>query len=210
MELLTDLIHLYINEDLQLVFMVSPWIYLALAILGIVVAVRWHRLVRKRFDLVRINVNLGSIGSAELRPRIEDVEIAHKIWTELVTRKAAIPIDEDHDVIVEVHNSWYAMFGRIRLLVAELPAQLVRSDKATKELIRIAIDSLNLGLRPHLTEWQAKFRNWYAQQADQLETRTPQDVQRDFPEYEALMADLKKVNQDLIQYANELLKISQG
>ena len=193
-----------------MVLEISPWIYGPLLVLALIVVAQWYRRGRKRFKLVRLNINLGGIGSAELRPTLEGVDIAHKIWTELVTRKAAIPIDEDNDVIVEVYNSWYAMFGRIRLLVADLPAHLVRNDKATQELIRIATDTLKLGLRPHLTKWQARFRNWYEQQTDELKLRAPQDVQKDFPEYEDLMADLKSVNANLIQYAEELQKISQG
>lgn len=172
--------------------------------------VRWLWNIRKRFNLVRLNINLGSIGNVELRPTFEDIDIAHKIWTELVTRKAAIPIDEENDVIVEIYDSWYTMFGRIRLLIAELPAHLVRNDKSTQKLIMIAIDSLNRGLRPHLTHWQARFRNWYSQQTNELNHRSPQDVQKDFPKYDELMADLKNVNENLIQYAEELQKISQG
>ena len=62
-----------------------------------------------KYDLVRLNVQLGNVGSVELRPNNEDVQIAHRIWTELITRKAAQPIDIEHDVIVEIYNSWYAL-----------------------------------------------------------------------------------------------------
>jgi hypothetical protein len=186
---------------------VSPWVAVPLVIL---VGIAWNLLPRKRFKLVKLDVKLGGIGSAEIRPTIEDVAIAHRIWTELVTRKAAIPIDTEHDVILEVYDSWYSLFGRVRELVGQLPPELVRDDAATKEIIRIAIESLNLGLRPHLTRWQARFRNWYSQQSDALKIKTPQEVQRDYPDYDTLIADMRAVNIDLIQYAAELQKITHG
>ena len=202
-----DLIRLYFDTKGLLILHVSPW----LAVLFVLLIVfAWWRLHRGRFKLVKLDVKLGGIGTAEIRPTIEDVGIAHQIWTELVTRKAALPIDPDHDVIVEVYDSWYALFGRVRQLISQLPPNLVRDEPATKELIRIATESLNLGLRPHLTRWQARFRNWYSQQAEALRTRTPQEVQREYPEYDALMEDMRTVNRNLIQYASELRKISHG
>jgi hypothetical protein len=204
---LLDLVRLYLDVGGSVVLIVSPWVAVPLVIL---VGIAWNLLPRKRFKLVKLDVKLGGIGSAEIRPTIEDVAIAHRIWTELVTRKAAIPIDTEHDVILEVYDSWYSLFGRVRELVGQLPPELVRDDAATKEIIRIAIESLNLGLRPHLTRWQARFRNWYSQQSDALKIKTPQEVQRDYPDYDTLIADMRAVNIDLIQYAAELQKITHG
>jgi hypothetical protein len=202
-----NLFRIYLNDTFSLVVEVSPWlVVLILLLLGLAVF-RWRR---RRFSVVSLDVSLGGIGKAQLRPREEDIEVAHKIWTELVTRKAALPIDPEHDVISEVYDSWYRLFGRIRELVGEIPARLVREDPATRELVRIATDSLNKGLRPHLTRWQARFRNWYANQSEALKTTSPQEVQRRFPEYRELIADLQRVNQELIQYAGELQKLVRG
>lgn len=166
--------------------------------------------MRRRFSVVSLNIALGGIGQVELRPREEDIEVAHKIWTELVTRKAAIRIDPEHDVISEVYDSWYALFGRVRELISQIPARMVREDSATQQLVKIATESLNNGLRPHLTKWQARFRNWYGGQSEALKTKTPQEVQREFPEYQELMAELHRVNEELIQYAGALQKLVRG
>ncbi len=132
------------------------------------------------------------------------------IVTELVTRKAALPIDPEHDVIVEIYDSWYAMFGRVRQLISDIPGQLVRREKSTQMLVSIATKTLNDGLRPHLTRWQAQFRNWYSQRTEDLKTKSPQEIQRSFPEYSLLIEDMKKVNGQLIQYARELEKVIHG
>jgi hypothetical protein len=78
-----------------------------------------------------------------------------------VTRKAAQPIDIENDVILEIYDSWYALFGRIRQLISDIPGHMLRTEKSTQELVRIATQTLNDGLRPHLTRWQARFRHWY-------------------------------------------------
>jgi hypothetical protein len=163
-----------------------------------------------KYELVKLNVQLGNVGSVELRPNNEDVQIAHRIWTELMTRKAAQPIDIEHDVIVEIYNSWYALFGRVRQLISDIPGHMLRKEKSTQELVRIATLTLNNGLRPHLTRWQARFRHWYDKCPDAAKEKCPQDCQRGFPEYELLIEDIKKVNGQLIQYAGELEKIIHG
>ena len=205
---LIDLFRFYLNDHNSLVLEVSPWLVGAVVILVCLSLIRWWR--RRRFSVVSLDVSLGGIGKVKLQPREEDIEVAHKIWTELVTRKAALPIDPKHDVISEVYDSWYALFGRVRDLVSQIPARMVREDNATQQLVTIATDSLNKGLRPHLTKWQARYRNWYIGQSEALKTKTPQEVQQEFPEYEKLMEDLGRVNRELIQYAGELKKLVRG
>jgi len=205
-----DLVRLYLDADYTLAFKVSVWIVVAFlaAVAGWLV---WRRRTRfKRYDLVSLKVELGGIGEVEFRPNVEDIQIAHRIWTELVTRKAALPIDPEHDVIAEIYDSWYTLFTTVRQLIGNIPGHLVRTEHSTQELVRIATDTLNLGLRPHLTRWQARFRSWCDQHAEDLKTKTPQELQCEFPEYEALMADLRRVNEQMIQYATELQKIVRG
>lgn len=164
----------------------------------------------RKYEIVRLNIQLGHVGSVELRPNNEDVQIAHRIWTELMTRKAAQPIDIEHDVIVEIYDSWYALFGRVRQLISDIPGHMLRKEKSTQELVRIATQTLNNGLRPHLTRWQARFRHWYETCPDALKENCPQDCQRNFPDYGLLIADIQTVNRQLIQYAGELEKIIHG
>jgi hypothetical protein len=205
----TNLLRLYLTAESALGIELSPWL-LGLGVLAAVAAIwRWWAR-RPSLDVVRISLDLGGIGSIELKPSVEDLQVAHRIWTELVTRKAAIPIDPDHDVIHEVYDSWYALFGKLRALVGDIPASQQRRNESTRELVRIAVAVLNDGLRPHLTRWQARYRNWYAQQAELLTSAAPQDVQRLFPEYDSLIADMRSVNAQLIQYAGQLQKVVKG
>jgi hypothetical protein len=207
----SDLLHLYI-ADHSVMLEVSFW--LLLAVIFILLALKlffWKRIsLFHKYELVKLNVQLGNVGSVELRPNNEDIQIAHRIWTELVTRKAAQIIDTEHDVIVEIYDSWYALFGRVRQLISDIPGNMLRKEKSTQELVRIATQTLNSGLRPHLTRWQARFRHWYATCPAALKEKSPQDCQKNFPEYALLIDDLKRVNAQLIQYAGELEKIIHG
>lgn len=205
-----ELIRLYLDVDYTLAFKISVWIIVTLLV-AVAGWLLWRRRARfKHYDLVSLKVELGGIGEVEFRPNVEDIQIAHRIWTELITRKAALPIDPEHDVITEIYDSWYTLFTTVRQLIGDIPGPLVRTEQSTQELVRIATDTLNLGLRPHLTCWQARFRSWYEQHAKDLRTKTPQQLQREFPDYEALMTDLQQVNQQMIQYAAELQKIVRG
>ena len=206
-----DLLRIHIEHSV-LVLEISLWI-----LVGALVAfflIRWlvgnPKSLFHKYELVKLNVQLGNVGAVELRPNNEDVQIAHRIWTELMTRKAAQPIDVEHDVIVEIYNSWYALFGRVRQLISDIPGHMLRKEKSTQELVRIATQTLNNGLRPHLTRWQARFRHWYDNCPDAVKENCPQDCQREFPHYAELIADIKTVNGQLIQYAGELEKIIHG
>jgi hypothetical protein len=201
-----DFLRIYFDTQKHTLSMgVSPWLIallVFLVLLGILL-----RFSIRRYRVVKLDIALGSIGKAEFRPNVEDLQIAHRIWTELVTRKAAIPVDPDHDVIVEVYDSWYTLFTKVRELVANLPADLVRREKSTSEIVRIATATLNEGLRPHLTQWQARFRNWYEANREQLKDKSPQELQKEFPEFNELISDMLKINSQLIAYANELKKL---
>jgi len=158
---------------------------------------------------VELSINLGGIGNVKLKRNADVAQIAHKAWTEFITRKAGLAFDPEHDVIIEVYNSWKELFERVRSLIKDIPASRVKND-STQKLVSILVDSLNKGLRPHLTKWQAKFRRWYDAEIKkpENETKTPQEIQRMYPEYDALVQDLILINQQIISYTNELKRLS--
>ena len=147
----------------------------------------------------------------KIKANAEDKKIAHRIWTELVTRKAALPFQRDKDVIVEIYNSWHTLFQCVREQIAAIPVEKLRGrEKADiEQLIDISTKVLNEGLRPHLTEWQAKYRAWYelAKDSNDNKSKSPQEIQREFPQYDQLVSDIEDVNGKLKNFADELKKI---
>ena len=181
---------------------------IAFTIVGVILAVSvWWWLKRKGFKATRLNIKLGGVGEVELTPNTQDLNIAHQIWTELVTRKAAIPIDPEHDVIHEVYDSWYHLFGRVRLLIADIPATQIHDYESTRMLVDIGVKTLNQGLRPHLTRWQARYRHWYAQAREKNPSLSPQELQQTYSDYDELITDMTTINEQLQEYADELKKL---
>lgn len=154
------------------------------------------------------------LGGAEIEYNIirnyQNIEIAHKIYIELVTRKAAIEIEEDKDVIVEVYNSWYSLFQITRNELKSINGQLLKDNNTSQELVRLLTDILNKGLRPHLTEYQARFRKWYSEQLEKNNDISPQEIQTKFDGIENLFSSMKEVNNTLIEYSKQLKKIIDG
>lgn len=176
---------------------------IAVAIL-LTLACAWV-LIFKRASISINEVTFSAFfASVTIKGNKENIQIAHKIWTELVTRKVALPFDEKHDVIVEVYNSWYQVFGEIRRLISEIPAEKIKSNKDVKALVNISIKILNLGLRPHLTKWQARFRHWLSHNQDAFPDLSPQEIQKKFPDYDELVSDLKEINKIMVEFTEKL------
>lgn len=166
---------------------------------------------RKKCYPVKLKYKLGR---AEIEYNIirnyQNIEIAHKIYIELVTRKVAIGIKKDKDVIVEVYNSWYSPFQITRNKLKSINGQLLKDNNTSQELIRLLTDILNKGLRPHLTEYKARFRKWYSEQLQKNNDISPQKIQSKFNGIEKLFSSIKKANDNLIEYSKQLKKIIKG
>ena len=115
-----------------------------------------------------------------------------------------MPFDENHDVISEIYDSWYSLFKEFRELIKTIPAVHIAADKDTEKLVNLMVAVLNDGLRPHLTKWQAKFRRWFNYQIDKRHDDCPQDIQKDFPQYQDLIRELKELNGELQKYSEFL------
>lgn len=157
---------------------------------------------------VELKIKLGGIGTVKIKPNYEVKQIAHKAWVELKTRKAGLLIDKDNDVVADIYKSWYQLFGEIRELARDVPASKLK-DADTSALVQLLIDSLNNGMRPHLTRWQAKYSRWYEKAVANSahDSLTPQDIQSKYPEYKELVEDMLKINKQLVQYTEEIKKL---
>lgn len=189
----------FIGAIVAMVILTAIWAYLSR---GYIFA--------KGFDVDSAEFGFGD-QKITIKPNQDDRKVAYRIWVELSTRKIGLPIDFEHDVIAEVYDSWYKFFDVTRELIKDIPVNRVRS-KSTTKIIEISIETLNTGLRPHLTQWQAHFRRWYNYQLekDKEALMHPQDIQKSFPDYEALTADMKIVNDRLIHYRKRMNDLVHG
>lgn len=160
-----------------------------------------------------LEVNEAEIGignnKIKLKANLEDMQIGFKFWTELSTRKLGLPLDEEHDVIIEIYNSWYEFFGVARDMIKTIPVSKVVGNESTKELVLITVHILNHELRPHLTRWQAQYRRWWESVVNDSVYKdvSPQQLQKTYTHYIELMTEIKAVNTKLVIYTEQLKRM---
>ncbi len=200
-----------VGDDFGIAFEVGAWV--APAILAIVILMLIWLWFRGRIGFGSFELDSAGIGigdtTVSFRPNRTDRQIAYAIWVELSTRKVGLPIDPDHDVISEVYDSWYSFFGVTRDLIKEVPAHKLKS-KGTRAIVRASVQVLNEGLRPHLTQWQARYRRWNDATLKVDDIRDPQSVQQEFPKYDDLLKDLLEINAKLIEYRKAMYELATG
>lgn len=166
------------------------------------------KIISRHFNKHSIEIDGAEIGIGDSKISLvvnkKDQEIAYKIWVELSTRNIH-DFDEDSDVIIEIYNSWYQLFGTTRTLLEEIPASRI---PYSKELIDLVNNMLNQGLRPHLSKWQAKYRSWHKSHIEKLEKMTPQEYQKEYPEYQDLLKDLLITNSRMLSYKKYMYEIA--
>jgi hypothetical protein len=208
----TSLISLSLNPDHSVALLVNSG-FVVIIVLAVIVlwAIKnwsggWRGSV---FEIDKAEVGLGT-GKISFKPNLKDQQIAYSIWVELSTRKIGLPIDLEHDVISEVYDSWHNFFSITRELIKDIPVSRVK-NKSTEKIIRLSMDVLNEGLRPHLTTWQARFRHWYDKELKKAEGDIdPQAIQAKYPKFAELKTDLLAVNKRLIKYREKMRELVLG
>ncbi len=199
------------SESYNFHFTLNIWVLLiVLALIFIINELlrRHSKSSKSRIDVQLTKIKYKIFGvdfEYEIKKSYLNIEIAHRIHIELITREAAIPFDEKNDVIVQVYDSWYKLFDVTRGELKKITGDLIL-DESSGELVKLLTDILNQGLRPHLTEYQADFRKWYKNQLsnDENKIKSPQDLQRQYPKYQQLISSMKDVNDTLIDYNIQL------
>ena len=166
--------------------------------------------LRRRFRTTSVTIGLPfGLGSVTYDTTPADRVVAWKLYVQLVTRKAALPFDKDNDLIVETFDSLYELFGTARSLLSDLPP----SEKVAHQgVATLVIGVLNNGVRPLLTRWQADFRRWWDTALGDANnhSKTPQEIQSEYPKYDQLVADLEKTNIELSKFAGQLVEVASG
>ena len=210
----SELVTFLIKNDWGVVFLIDGEITILLVscilittFLLVVFFATKNRYFLKEFEIEKAEFGLKK-NKITLKPNETDKQIAFRIWVELSTRKIGIPIDFEHDVIAEIYSSWYEFFKITRDLIKEIPASKMKR-KSTENIVNLSIDVLNDGVRPHLTEWQARFHRWYEASLQRAESSitSPQEIQKLYPKYSDLVEDMEIVNNRLIAYKNSLRKL---
>ncbi|OIP01157.1 MAG: hypothetical protein AUJ98_05410 [Bacteroidetes bacterium CG2_30_33_31] len=193
----------------------TNWYFVAGIICLIVLYIIYQKKIKAKLQNIFVQetsfeINTGLFKyNQKIKRSYQNLYVAHRIYIELVTRKAAIPIDVDKDVLVEVYNSWYSMFKTIREEIKNLPGDYLVDNESTKKLVDLTIEILNDGLRAHLTTYQAEFRKWYDKELKkEIDSDiSPQEIQKRYSKFKELTASMIEVNKTLEAYCDQLKKL---
>jgi hypothetical protein len=193
----------------------TDWCFLAGILCLIVLYIIYQHKIKSKLQNIFVQetsfeINTGLFKyNQKIKRSYQNLYVAHRIYIELVTRKAAIPIDVDKDVLIEVYNSWYSMFKTIREEIKNLPGDYLVDNESTKKLVDLTIEILNDGLRAHLTTYQAEFRKWYEKELKNeiASDLSPQEIQKRYSKFKELTDSMIEVNKTLEAYCNQLKKL---
>ncbi|MDQ2949773.1 MAG: hypothetical protein M3Y27_28175 [Acidobacteriota bacterium] len=144
---------------------------------------------------VSLNLPFG-LGGIDWKPSDVEKKAAWNIYVELTTRIATQDLAPEAGVDRDSLRSLYALFGATRrILRAAGPGAGLSRDSVGG----IAIAVLNKGLRPFLSQWQARLTSW-EQNGEDIEP---------WPEQAAFRTELQHLTGEMNTYA-EVLAIMAG
>jgi hypothetical protein len=127
---------------------------------------------------------------------------AWEIYVELVTRIAIEPLGKDAGLLREALSSLYSLFGETRrILRAHGPSIAIPERKKFLSLGQIAVDVLNVMLRPVTEKWHPMLMH---HEATRPPNRSQVEHERAWDKAAELRGVLEKLRLDLVQYADIL------
>ena len=127
---------------------------------------------------------------------------AWEIYVELVTRISVEPLGAGEGVLREALSSLYSLFGETRrILRAHGPTVAIPAKKKLLSLGQIAVDVLNVMLRPFLAKWHPLLRA-YEEQAQRGATGV--EHERRWERADELRRELEELRAKLVHYADIL------
>jgi hypothetical protein len=143
-----------------------------------------------------------NMGSIEFENDEAQQRAAWSLYVELSTRIAVQPLEEDDGILREALTSLYNVFNITRQILREAGPEIA---KGANSLGAIAIDVLNVGLRPFLGKWHPKLKQYEEKRKSDV---TTVDHEREWEHAAELRKELEKVRQQMVIYVNALAKIA--
>lgn len=105
-------------------------------------------------------VNLPGIGTGRWVVNRDQRKAAWEMYVELVTRISTLPLADGEGLLREALSSLYVLFGETRRILREYGPDIARPQKRNGYSFgAIAVDVLNMWLRPFLASWHPKLSN---------------------------------------------------
>lgn len=158
---------------------------------------------KQKVKATKLTVGLPfNLGSLEFANDEAQQRAAWALYVELSTRIAVQPLGEGEGILREALTSLYNVFNITRQILRDAGPEIA---KGPQSLGAIAIDVLNIGLRPFLVKWHPLLKDYEERKAKDL---TSVDHERAWEHAPALRKELEQVRQQMVIYVDALEKIS--
>ncbi len=130
-------------------------------------------------------------------------QAAWEMYVELVTRISVQPLDPDEGLLREALSSLYTLFGETRRILRAAGPSVARPR--SRQLLtfgQIAVDVLNIALRPVLAKWHPLLIEHEASRG----TKSATEHERAWDKAGALRAELASLRAQLAAYADLLAR----
>ncbi|MDI3423605.1 hypothetical protein [Streptomyces luteolus] len=153
-----------------------------------VLAVQWYR---RLAQLTEVKVSIPQLSELTFAVNNDSRQVAWRMFVETVTRVSTQPLVGDEGVVREALTSMYGLFGTAReTLKAARPSAPVPGGQTVEYL---AITMLNRELRPFLSQWHPRLR--------EFERAHPDSPESAWPDNAACRAELQRVQHAIHDYA---------
>jgi hypothetical protein len=159
-------------------------------IAGVVTAVVM-RMYRRSGRLTEVKVTVPQVSELTFLVNDDSRQAAWKFFVETVSRISTQPLRDDEGLVREAMNSLYALFQNTReTLKGSRPSQYVPGGQSVEHL---AIHMLNAELRPFLSRWHPRLRDYEQNHSGGREA--------DWPDNDECRADLRRLQRSMYDYA---------
>jgi len=150
----------------------------------------------------RYKVTIPFVGEVEFEPNDRERHAAWSLYVELQTRIAVQPFRHESGLLREALSSLYSLFAFTREVLREAGPDVARTPESFGPL---AIKVLTVGIAPFTTRWHQRLQQ---HELHRPEGVTPFEHERQWSEFETMVAELEVLQRGVKQYADALLKIA--
>ena len=156
-----------------------------------VIAVIVLQFYRRAAHLTEVKVTIPQFSELTFVVNNEARQVAWRLFIETVTRVATQPLDDEHGLIREALTSLYGLFATTREILNDSRPSIPVPGSQTVE--NLAVTMLNWELRPFLSLWHPRLR--------QFEQENPGSPENSWPQALTCRAELRQTQEHIRRYA---------
>jgi hypothetical protein len=196
-----ELLNVSISQNCNLQFNINILLIIIICLVILIIVLYINKNSKTKLKKLTVNVPFG-IGSVELTPDATERNAAWSLYIELITRIAVQKLRDDEGLVREALSSLYSLFPTTRQILKDAGPNAGISRNSVGG---IAIDVLNIGLRPFLAKWHPLLQEWEAKRAENISLK---EHEKSWPRERELRGEIETLRSELKLYAEALERIA--